>query len=139
MFHIIRLILFFLLTTSGAQSWGIGSISSEMYGYDAEKHSVIGGIIEPNSQTFLYDTRRKLSGHVGILGTSTTDENHQVGVIIASLGDFVATKRGQKLLPAPKTRGRPNTAPQNGTIFVDSKGNAIPTPPGGRITGSPDG
>jgi len=26
-----------------------------------------------------------------------------------------------------------------GTIYVDSKGNAIPTPPGGRIEGSPDG
>lgn len=26
-----------------------------------------------------------------------------------------------------------------GTIYVDSKGNAIPTPPGGRIDGSPDG
>ena len=50
-----------------------------------------------------------------------------------------ATKRGPKLLPAPKTRGRPNTAPQNGTIYVDSKGNALVSPPGGRITGSPDG
>jgi len=27
----------------------------------------------------------------------------------------------------------------SGTIYVDSKGNAIPTPPGGRIEGSPDG
>jgi hypothetical protein len=42
-------------------------------------------------------------------------------------------------LPAPKVRGNPNRAPENGTIFVDSKGNAIVTPPGGRITGSPDG
>ena len=50
-----------------------------------------------------------------------------------------ATKSGQKLLPAPKVRGNPNRAPENGTIFVDSKGNAIITPPGGRITGSPDG
>jgi RHS repeat-associated protein len=29
--------------------------------------------------------------------------------------------------------------PDNGTFFVDPKGNAIPTPPGGKITGSPDG
>ncbi len=53
-----------------------------------------------------------------------------------------ATKEGQKALPAPKTtkpKGNVNGAPENGTIFVDSKGNAIPTPPGGRITGSPDG
>ena len=42
-------------------------------------------------------------------------------------------------MPAPKVRGNPNRAPENGTIFVDSKGNAIVTPPGGRITGSPDG
>ena len=27
----------------------------------------------------------------------------------------------------------------SGTIYVDSKGNAIPTPPGGKIEGSPDG
>ena len=44
-----------------------------------------------------------------------------------------------KLLPAPKPKGNANTAPEIGTIFVDSKSNAIPTPPGGRITGSPDG
>jgi len=28
---------------------------------------------------------------------------------------------------------------ERGTIYVDSKGNAIPTPPGGKIEGSPDG
>ena len=44
-----------------------------------------------------------------------------------------------RLLSAPKPRGRPNTAPRNGTIYVDSKGNAMVSPPGGRITGSPDG
>jgi len=31
------------------------------------------------------------------------------------------------------------SAPENGTFYVDPKGNVIPTPPGGRITGSPDG
>ena len=53
-----------------------------------------------------------------------------------------ATKGGQKLLPAPKVKGpkgNANGAPENGTIFVDSKGNGIVTPPGGKITGSPDG
>jgi RHS repeat-associated protein len=29
--------------------------------------------------------------------------------------------------------------PQHGTFYVDPKGNVIPTPPGGRITSSPDG
>ncbi len=57
--------------------------------------------------------------------------------VVEQVGE--ATKGGQKLLPAPKVRGNPNRAPENGTIFVDSKGNAIVTPPGGRITGSPDG
>lgn len=52
---------------------------------------------------------------------------------------FAVPKSGTKLLPPPKVRGNPNKAPENGTIFVDSKGNAIITPPGGKITGSPDG
>ncbi|HHH27289.1 MAG TPA: hypothetical protein ENK57_02925 [Polyangiaceae bacterium] len=43
------------------------------------------------------------------------------------------------LVPVPKARGNPNTAPARGTTFVDPKGNAITTPPGGKITGSPDG
>lgn len=51
------------------------------------------------------------------------------------------TNGGVKALPSPKVKGpkgNANGAPKNGTIFVDSKGNAIPTPPGGRITGSGD-
>ncbi len=44
-----------------------------------------------------------------------------------------------KALPAPKVRENSNTEPQNGTIYVDSKGNAVVTPSGGNITGSPDG
>jgi RHS repeat-associated protein len=45
---------------------------------------------------------------------------------------------------AAKGAGRGSEArglkqPDNGTFFVDPKGNAIPTPPGGKITGSPDG
>lgn len=63
-----------------------------------------------------------------------------VGVGIRAGG---AARRGAKsvtpALPPPRVRGNPNTAPENGTIFVDSKGNAIVTPPGGKITGSPDG
>ena len=35
--------------------------------------------------------------------------------------------------------GRLLTENSGGTIYVDPKGNAIPTPPGGGITGSPDG
>jgi len=36
--------------------------------------------------------------------------------------------------------GEPSvTHPQNGTFYVDGKGNVVPTPPGGSITGSPDG
>jgi Tfp pilus assembly protein PilV len=31
------------------------------------------------------------------------------------------------------------TVPERGPFHVDSKGNAIPTPPGGKVTGSPDG
>ena len=47
-------------------------------------------------------------------------------------------------LLAAKGAGRGSEArglkqPDNGTFFVDPKGNAIPTPPGGKITGSPDG
>jgi hypothetical protein len=51
----------------------------------------------------------------------------------------LASRAGGKALPAPKPRGNPNTVPERGPIYVDSKGNAIPTPPGGRVTGSPDG
>ncbi|WP_311198255.1 RHS repeat-associated core domain-containing protein [Aliiroseovarius crassostreae] len=45
-------------------------------------------------------------------------------------------------VPGPnstKGQGISTKAPDDGTIYVDSKGNAIPTPKGGRITGSPDG
>ncbi len=50
-----------------------------------------------------------------------------------------ASKNSQKLLPAPKPRGNLNKAPDHGTIYVDPKGNALVTPKGGKITGSPDG
>ena len=46
---------------------------------------------------------------------------------------------GTKALPAPRARGNPNPIGERGTFYVDPKGNVIPTPPGGRITGSPDG
>ena len=46
---------------------------------------------------------------------------------------------GPKALP-PHTPAKPPVSnPQHGTFYVDSKGNVVPTPPGGRITGSPDG
>ncbi|MFN0061488.1 MAG: RHS repeat-associated core domain-containing protein [Myxococcaceae bacterium] len=44
-----------------------------------------------------------------------------------------------KALPAPRVRGKPNPIGQRGTFYVDPKGNVLPTPIGGRITGSPDG
>lgn len=50
-----------------------------------------------------------------------------------------AARGAPKALPAPRTRGNPNPIGERGTFYVDSKGNVIPTPPGGRITGSPDG
>ncbi len=53
-------------------------------------------------------------------------------------GDGVAGG-GPKALPAPKVRGNPNPVGEQGTFYVDPKGNVIPTPPGGRIQGSPDG
>ncbi|MBW3904974.1 polymorphic toxin MafB class 3, partial [Neisseria meningitidis] len=40
-------------------------------------------------------------------------------------------------LPAPYVKPDTSISP-TGTIYVDSKGNAIPTPIGGYITGSPD-
>jgi len=58
---------------------------------------------------------------------------------LRNLDKTTAAKSAPELLPPPITRDRINTAPQNGTIFVDSKGNAIPAPLGGSITGSPDG
>ncbi|OFX02232.1 MAG: hypothetical protein A3E78_04070 [Alphaproteobacteria bacterium RIFCSPHIGHO2_12_FULL_63_12] len=36
-------------------------------------------------------------------------------------------------------KGAGNTLPDGGTVFVDKAGNALPAPPGGSITGSPDG
>lgn len=39
---------------------------------------------------------------------------------------------------APRPRPSP-AAPQHGTFYVDSRGNVVPTPPGGYITGSPNG
>jgi hypothetical protein len=50
-----------------------------------------------------------------------------------------AARGTPKALPAPRARGNPNPIGERGTFYVDSKGNVIPTPPGGRITGSPDG
>jgi len=44
-----------------------------------------------------------------------------------------------KAVPAPRVRGNPNPIGERGTFYVDPKGNVVPTPPGGRITGSPDG
>jgi RHS repeat-associated protein len=44
-----------------------------------------------------------------------------------------------KALPAPRARGNPNPIGEQGTFYVDPRGNVIPTLPGGRITGSPDG
>ena len=38
-----------------------------------------------------------------------------------------------------KAAGKNKSQIDNGTIYVDSKGNAIPTPKGGSISGSPDG
>jgi hypothetical protein len=46
---------------------------------------------------------------------------------------------GTKALPAPRVRGKLNPIGERGTFYVDPKGNVVPTPPGGRITGSPDG
>ncbi|MHC1652680.1 RHS repeat domain-containing protein [Stenotrophomonas maltophilia] len=40
---------------------------------------------------------------------------------------------------SPKTESNAGEQRATGTIYVDSKGNAIPTPPGGKIEGSPDG
>ncbi|MBN2195457.1 MAG: hypothetical protein JW751_21745 [Polyangiaceae bacterium] len=50
-----------------------------------------------------------------------------------------AARGAPKTLPAPRTRGNPNPIGERGTFYVDSRGNVIPTPPGDRITGSPDG
>ena len=51
------------------------------------------------------------------------------GKAVLKHGDEAA-KIGRKLASEQKGAG---------TIYVDSKGNAIPTPPGGKIEGSPDG
>ena len=40
---------------------------------------------------------------------------------------------------SPKSESSAGEQKATGTIYVDSKGNAIPTPPGGKIEGSPDG
>ncbi|HEL3255806.1 RHS repeat-associated core domain-containing protein [Stenotrophomonas maltophilia] len=40
---------------------------------------------------------------------------------------------------SPKIESSAGEKKETGTIYVDSKGNAIPTPPGGKIEGSPDG
>jgi len=64
-------------------------------------------------------------------------------MLLASGGDGAGASKAAgettALVPVPKVRGNPNTAPARGTTFVDPKGNAITTPPGGKITGSPDG
>ncbi|SFV29103.1 RHS repeat-associated core domain-containing protein [Pseudoxanthomonas sp. YR558] len=56
--------------------------------------------------------------------------------LVPVVGDVVAKgiKTGDKLLDAGRA-----VDGTRGTIFVDSKGNAIVTPPGGKIEGSPDG
>ncbi len=52
-----------------------------------------------------------------------------------------AAKGGPNALPPAKARPahpRP-PAPEHGTFHVDPRGNTLPTPPGGKVTGSPDG
>jgi hypothetical protein len=43
---------------------------------------------------------------------------------------------GTALRATPASRVK---APEHGTFHVDPKGNVVPTPPGGSVTGSPDG
>ncbi len=68
---------------------------------------------------------------------------HSLGRATTSIRNFRQAARGAPDAPsqlmAPKIRGRGTSAPEHGTFYVDARGNVIPTPLGGRITGSPDG
>jgi hypothetical protein len=48
-----------------------------------------------------------------------------------------AAEQGRK--PEERAAAKKKPLPEHGTFYVDPRGNVIPTPPGGRITGSPDG
>jgi hypothetical protein len=61
------------------------------------------------------------------------------GVIPFVGGTLKSTGRTADVAGALAARGGGRGADDLGTIFVDPKGNAIPTPKGGSITGSPDG
>lgn len=57
----------------------------------------------------------------------------------AKVAKTCISKGGLKALPAPKPHGNLNTAPEYGPFTVSPKGDAVPTPPGGRAASSPDG
>jgi hypothetical protein len=84
-----------------------------------------------------------LAVHVGVgLSVDQAAEKHRgIGFTCDEIvsGSPHAAGGGTKALPAPRVRGNPNPVGEQGTFYVDPKGNVIPTPPGGRITGSPDG
>jgi RHS repeat-associated protein len=58
---------------------------------------------------------------------------------VAPGGEPVFPEGGPKALPAGPEPPLQLPAPQANTTFVDPKGNALRGPPGGQITGSPDG
>jgi hypothetical protein len=63
----------------------------------------------------------------------------QVEPDLAAAASALESNVGPRLLP-PHVPAKPAVqSPQHGTFYADQKGNVIPTPPGGRITGSPDG
>lgn len=123
--------------------WVVGTVSAFMTGYElgSTGYGLSTGAISPSD--LAGDVGQELAINTGlkaIPGGAAVVAAKKLG--IDSFVGSVTKGGGQKLLPAPKAKGpkgNTNGAPENGTIFVDSKGNAIPTPPGGRITGSPDG
>lgn len=44
-----------------------------------------------------------------------------------------------RAVPGRRAPAQSKAQPEHGTFYVDSKGNVIPTPPGGGVVGSPNG
>jgi RHS repeat-associated protein len=61
---------------------------------------------------------------------------------VGPAAEMVPARAGATRVAGPVGRGsvaRGLNAPEYGPFTIDSKGNVVPTPPGGRTTGSPDG
>jgi hypothetical protein len=62
-----------------------------------------------------------------------------VGGLVGTLAEVVSPGHAEQPEAAPHPENATSNQPEHGPFYVDGRGNVIPTPPGGSVTGSPDG